>query len=282
MTANTLDYRADIDGLRGVAVLSVLLFHANLGVPGGYVGVDVFFVISGYLITSWILKTVANGTFTFREFWARRIRRILPASLAMNLSVLVVGYLLMFPKDFKELGESEIANHLFASNVYFWRTSGYFAGPAELKPLLHTWSLAIEEQYYLLFPPVLVALLKQSRQFAFGCLAFAALVSLLACGYFTQTMPSASFYLLPTRAWELLAGSLLAFSSSPVTQQALKRECISLLSLVTIVLCVFVFDASFSFPGFWAAIPVGCTVMLIHINEGQTTITRSYCRKLCS
>jgi peptidoglycan/LPS O-acetylase OafA/YrhL len=154
---HSLSYRPDIDGLRAIAVLSVVFYHAGLGSPGGYVGVDVFFVVSGYLITSLILKDLERGSFSMVNFWERRIRRIFPALAVMVAVTMVAGWFLLLPDDLSKLGASAIAQSLMVSNFYFWRTTNYFGGANEEKPLLHTWSLAVEEQFYLIFPIALMA-----------------------------------------------------------------------------------------------------------------------------
>ncbi len=148
-------YRPEVDGLRAVAVLSVVLFHMGFGCPGGFVGVDVFFVISGFLITSLIWRDLENGTFSFANFWERRARRIAPALLVMVLVTSIAGSIFLLPDDFQKLGEATASQAAFAGNIHYWLDSGYFAGESEEKPLLHTWSLAVEEQFYLLVPLVL-------------------------------------------------------------------------------------------------------------------------------
>ena len=158
-------YRPDIDGLRGLAILPVVLYHAGYPMfSGGFVGVDVFFVISGFLITSLILKQLHAGEFTFVAFWCRRARRILPALALVVLFVLVCGWIAYFPSDYKGVGREVLTQTFFASNVYFWLSSGYFAAPSETKPLLHTWSLSVEEQFYLLMPLLLVAAADRSSE----------------------------------------------------------------------------------------------------------------------
>ncbi len=158
-----LRYRPDIDGLRAVAVLGVVLFHAGLGVPGGYVGVDVFFVISGFLITSLILKDLDRGTFSMVDFWERRARRIFPALAVVVVTCLLAGWFLMLPFGYLVLAQSAIALTFFASNFQFWRTADYFGPVAEENLLLHTWSLSVEEQFYLIVP-VLMAVLYAWRK----------------------------------------------------------------------------------------------------------------------
>ena len=159
----TPKYRADIDGLRAVAVLSIVLFH--LGVDafgGGYVGVDIFFVISGFLITSIIVRELADGSFTIARFYERRVRRILPALIVVMVATLLVGLVMLRPAQLGELAKSAIATSFFSSNFYFHSLSGYFDGPSEAKPLLHTWSLAVEEQFYIVWPLVMLAILKRT------------------------------------------------------------------------------------------------------------------------
>jgi peptidoglycan/LPS O-acetylase OafA/YrhL len=166
-------HRRDIDGLRALAVLPVLLFHADLAFPGGFVGVDVFFVISGFLITSLILKELCEGNFSLVNFWERRIRRILPALSVVVAASLIAGWFLYLPEDLSALGSSAVAQSLLLANVFFLRATDYFGAAADTKPLLHTWSLAVEEQFYLLFPLLLIWLARKrlSVQTIILCLA---------------------------------------------------------------------------------------------------------------
>ena len=190
--------------------MAVILFHANFGCPGGFVGVDVFFVISGFLITSLILNDVEKNAFSLKDFWIRRIRRIVPAASIMVLSTLAAGYFLLLPEDLKELGKSAIAQSFMGSNFYFWSNGGYFARNSETEPLLHTWSLAVEEQFYLVFP-LLILLLSRTWTRRLGAVMWGiAAISMAISVYGVYRSPSATFYLLPTRAWEMLAGSLVA------------------------------------------------------------------------
>src|SRR5437588_3933319 len=203
-------YRPDIDGLRALAILPVILFHAGLGCTGGLVGVDVFFVISGFLITSLILNEIDGNCFSLVNFWERRIRRIFPALVPVVVAILVAGWFLYLPHDFELLGQSTVAQAVLTSNFFFWRHSGYFDAASDTMPLLHTWSLAVEEQFYLLFPPLLVFLARckrRSNALIILCLCIGSFeLSVLGTG-FNQ---SATYYLLPTRAWELLMGALLS------------------------------------------------------------------------
>lgn len=251
-------YRPDIDGLRGVAVLMVVLFHAHLSCRGGFIGVDVFFVISGYLITGLMRRDLEAGVFRLTDFWERRARRILPALAVMALVTLGAGAWLLLPEDLARLGDSAMAQSLFIANVYFWRAGGdYFAGPAEQMPLLHLWSLAVEEQFYLLMPPLCLLLARRGRaDFAarsrrlFGALA---LVSLGTAVWQVRHDAHTAFYWLPTRAWELLLGSWLA--CGPVTAAPPRvRAWVGLAGLLAILLPGLLYDAGTPFPGL-AALP---------------------------
>jgi peptidoglycan/LPS O-acetylase OafA/YrhL len=209
-----MKYRSDIDGLRAIAVLLVILFHAKTGLfSGGYIGVDVFFAISGFLITSIIYTKILAGNFSFINFYKRRAKRLLPASLFMTLVTLFV-FAAMYPPDvFKTLSESAIASVLFFSNLYFWQTSGYFSPNVEIQPLLHTWSLSVEEQFYFLFPLALFSLLmlKLSLRALLSLIAVSCLVSLvLAVIYAPNSLSFIGFYILPTRFYEMGLGALLA------------------------------------------------------------------------
>jgi peptidoglycan/LPS O-acetylase OafA/YrhL len=203
-------YVAEIDGLRAIAVLAVMLFHGELGLPGGYVGVDVFFVISGYLITGLILQDVEADRFQLLTFWERRVRRIMPALVPVLLACVAAGWCRLFPFDFKQLGASVFAQALLISNVNLWHASGYFAEASELKPLLHTWSLAVEQQFYVLFPLLFTLLGRWTRQRLRLVLALLAAMSFGLSVYLSFAEPSLNFYSLPSRAWELLLGAYLA------------------------------------------------------------------------
>ena len=204
-------YRDDIQGLRALAVVPVVLYHADDRLlPGGFVGVDIFFVISGFLITQILLREIANGTFSLRGFYERRVRRLFPALYAMLAATLIWGYMILSPADFRELALTALATVVFASNAMFLSLSDYFDGPAELKPLLHTWSLAVEEQFYLLFPLVLIAIARFAPRLLKPLLWIALILSLALCIRATRSFQAAAFYLPMTRAWELLAGAVLA------------------------------------------------------------------------
>lgn len=275
MQSNAFEYRADIDGLRAIAVLGVLFCHAELGLPGGFVGVDVFFVISGYLITSLILRDLQQGTFSLAGFWERRIRRIAPAMLCVTFVTLLAGWFLLVPDAFASLAESVVGLALLVSNVHFWREVGYFAAAADEKPLLHTWSLAVEEQFYVLVPLALMLLSRVRRMnYAVTILWVAAVLSFGVSAYGVTRHPSATFYLLPTRAWELLTGVLLALGGAHCG--VLLGRCRDIAAAAGLALllatCSF-YDAHTPFPGLAALPPVIGTCLLIACGQSGGSIT---------
>jgi peptidoglycan/LPS O-acetylase OafA/YrhL len=251
---SALGYRADLDGLRAVAVGLVLLFHADLAVAGGFVGVDVFFVLSGYLITGLVLRDLTAGTFRLSEFWARRVRRLAPAALVMTLVTLGVGAVVLFPADFEELGQSAIAHPLLVANVFFWRKTGYFDGPADLKPLLHTWSLAVEEQFYLLYPLLLLIAARWPRRWLFGGLAVLAAVSFAGSMWGVAHRPGAAFFLLPSRMWEMLLGGLLWSLPAPQRWPARAMHTLGWMGAAALAVVAVCYTSTTPFPG-WAALP---------------------------
>ena len=272
-------YRKDIDGLRAVAVLPVLLFHAGFDAfGGGFVGVDVFFVISGYLITALILKEKEEGTFSLLNFYERRARRILPALFFVMLCCLPFGWLWLLPSALHDLADSMIAVVLFVSNIHFYQEAGYFAPAANEQPLLHTWSLSVEEQFYLLFPLLIMAFWSKGRKFLIGLVASIGMLSLLVAQFgghafnfgeaitskaaFTS-VPEFAFYLLPTRAWELLLGSLAAFYLQRNEGRDWGGETLSLMGLASILYAVITFDDRTPHPSFFTLLPVGGTVLII-------------------
>jgi len=262
-------YRREIDGLRAVAVLPVILFHAGVDAfGGGFVGVDVFFVISGYLITSILIEELGKGRVSLLRFYERRARRILPALFFVMLACLPFAYFWMPPVQLKDFAQSLIAVVFFASNVLFWLEVGYFAAAAELKPLLHTWSLAVEEQYYLLFPLVLFFLWRYGRKAAFLGVIALALLSFLLAEWAWRTMPNAGFYLSPTRAWELLAGSICAFLT--VGKVARSNEILSGTGLALILFAVLAYDATIPSPSVYMLVPViGTVLVILYASDGN-------------
>jgi len=261
-----LKYRAEIDGLRALAVLPVILFHAGFeAFSGGFVGVDVFFVISGYLIATIIISEMAEGEFSLVNFYERRARRILPAMFFVIIVCIPFAWFWLTPSYLKDFGQSLMAVSTFSSNILFWRESGYFDTAAELKPLLHTWSLAVEEQYYVLFPIFLILTWRLGVKWILILLMIVFLMSLSLAQWGAYNNPFAAFFLLPTRGWELLIGVFIAFylkyfthlKSQPVNQF------LSLLGFCMITYSIIAFDKTTPFPGLYALIPVVGTGLLI-------------------
>lgn len=245
-----MPYRAEIDGLRGLAILLVVGFHTGLGTPGGFFGVDVFLVISGFLITSLLQREMASGSFTLWGFWERRARRILPASLAVSASVLLAASILSLPRDFDSVARSVAAQSIFSGNVYFSRHVGYFDDPATEQPMLHTWSLAVEEQFYFLLPMTLLALsplLRRDRRWAAIMPLATLLAASLAWNLYLHNSGDATraFYLLPSRAWELLLGVVLALvlaTRGAVDYPRAVREFVGVAGLVLILAMGVLYD----------------------------------------
>lgn len=270
----TIGYRPEIDGLRAIAVLPVILFHSGLGFfSGGFVGVDVFFVISGYLITSIILRELEQGRFSIVRFYARRARRILPALLFVVLCTLPFAWMWMLPDELARFGKSLLAIATFSSNIFFLRNTNYFAPTAEDQPFLHTWSLAVEEQYYVLFPLFLILSWRFGKSKLFWLTSFGAILSLALAEWGWRNHPVANFYLLPMRAWELLAGSLLALAPtkkiSTLRKCSLTSEIGAMTGLILILLSAIAFDKSNPFPSLDALIPVGGALLVITFSGPQ-------------
>jgi peptidoglycan/LPS O-acetylase OafA/YrhL len=265
---STMQYRSEIDGLRAIAILPVVLFHAGIaGFSGGFVGVDVFFVLSGYLITGILIRSAEDGTFSILDFYERRARRILPALFAVMLVCIPFARSWMEIVDFRNFGESLTAVSLFASNVLFWLESDYFGGAAEQKPLLHTWSLAVEEQYYIVFPILLILIWRYRRGALPYALGLLALISLGVAEWSWRHAPTANFYLFPSRAWEILIGSLCAWAQW--RGGARRHGGLAWLGIAMILTSVFVFDETTPFPSLLALLPVlGTALVVRYATEG--------------
>ncbi len=261
-------YRHDIDGLRALAVLPVLLFHAQLGCPGGFVGVDVFFVISGYLISALILRELHAGTFNLVTFWERRVRRILPALTVVVLATFFAGWLIYLPQDFESVGNSIVAQAILVSNVFFYlQPDGYFDAGIDTKPLLHTWSLAVEEQFYLFFPLLLMVLARTKKLSQVKTISILGLASFALSVYGSYAYTSATFYLLPTRAWELLIGTFLAMMHGRFPGSQLTRESTGLVGLALVCFPMFLYHEGTRFPGLAAVPPCVGAALIIYSSE---------------
>lgn len=263
----SIQYRPEIDGLRAVAVLAVLFAHANVvGFAGGFVGVDVFFVISGFLITSLIVKDLKAGAFSFVDFWERRIRRILPPLSVVIVTTLIAGWFLYLPSDYSNLGKQVAAQSVFGSNILFKMQAGYFDTSNIIKPLLHTWSLAVEEQFYFFFPLAAFLIWKYRQEKAFKYFVVFTVISFVAAAFLVRNSPSSAFYLLPFRAWELMIGALLVLK--PVHLQGRAKEAVGWAGFGFILLAVFFYTEEIMFPGVTALLPCLGAGMIIASNTG--------------
>lgn len=269
-----MKYRADVDGLRAVAVLPVLLFHAGVaGFGGGFVGVDVFFVISGYVITLRLLSDLEQGKFSIIDFYERRVRRIFPALFFMIALTTVVAYFLFLPPNFEDYSKSAVATALFGSNVYFWKFSGYFSPSAQLRPLLHTWSLAVEEQYYIFMPIAMYVGYRLFRARWLWLFMPAIVLSFALSVFATATAPTFNFFMLPTRAWELLIGAMLVLTPPPQPARRGVAEAIGAAGLGLILYAVFTYTEETAFPGLNALAPVLGSAMVIYAGTAHATLT---------
>ena len=271
-----MEYRREIDGLRALAVIPVVFFHAGFQTfSGGFVGVDVFFVISGYLITSIILAEKQAGTFTLINFYERRARRLLPALFVVMFACLPFAWFWLLPGDMQIFSQSLVAVSVFSSNILFWLTSGYFETAAELKPLLHTWSLAVEEQYYLLFPIFILLAWRFGKRWILTILVVVAIVSLLLAQWGSENKPTFTFFMLLTRGWEILAGTFVAFyfdkkNRMPVSQSL--SQSLSAFGLLLICVAIFLFDKNTPFPSVYTLVPVVGTALIILFANPQTLV----------
>ena len=258
-------YRADIDGLRAVAVLPVVGFHAGISLfPGGYIGVDVFFVISGYLIGAIILSETEAGHFSIVSFYERRVRRIVPALVGALIGTSALAYVCQLPTELVAFAKSLLATLFFASNIFFWSHSGYFDVAAAQQPLLHTWSLAVEEQFYVLFPLCVVLI----RRYWPGGVKLALFLFMAASFVFSAVAvwrePVTAFYLPQSRVWELLLGTIMAANVLPTLRQRQLSEAASMAGILMVVAPVFLYTAATPFPGLAALLPCLGTCLIIY------------------
>lgn len=257
ITTNTKSYRPDIDGLRAIAVLLVLFYHVfPNSIKGGFIGVDIFFVISGYLISGIILNALNENRFSFKDFFFRRIKRIYPVLMLVLFTSYTLGWFFLMPKEFKELNKHILGGVGFVANFTLWQDSGYFDSLPELKPLMHLWSLGIEEQFYLVWPLSLFIFWKFHSRFVliFG---FAITLSFIANIFFIKTNPEAVFYFPFTRFWELMIGSLLALLGlkKKIELTKINENILSILGFVFILIATTKLNKHSSFPGWWAILP---------------------------
>jgi peptidoglycan/LPS O-acetylase OafA/YrhL len=271
-----MKYRPEIDGLRALAVLPVMLFHAGLETfSGGFIGVDVFFVISGYLITTIILKELKQEKFSIVNFYERRARRIFPALFLVMFFCIPFAWFLLLPSDMIDFSKSLVAVSLFASNILFSYEHGYFDAAAELKPLLHTWSLAVEEQYYVLFPIFLILFWKLGQRWILFALGIVFFLSIAVAQQTTYTKSAAAFFLLTTRGWELMIGAFIAFYLLKANRKKFSKEMCELsgwLGVALIIYAVITYNKLTTLSGLYALIPILGAVLIILFATQQTTV----------
>lgn len=268
-----MKYRVEIDGLRAVAVIPVIAFHAGFpGFSGGFLGVDIFFVISGYLISSIVLGDLEKERFSIIDFYERRARRILPALALVVAACIPLAEWLMLPGQRTDFYESVVAVALFVSNILFWTETSYFGAASELKPLLHTWSLAVEEQFYLFFPPLLWLLWRHGWKATLAAVVALFMLSLAVSQWASVAAPSLNFFLLPSRVWELMAGALCALTQH--RYGSWRNGALGLLGLILIVASLFLFDDSTPFPSAIGLIPVGGVALILLFAREETAAAR--------
>ena len=284
----SIKYRPEIDGLRAIAVLSVVFYHAELSLgghpflPGGFLGVDIFFVISGFLITSIILNEIALEKFSFISFYERRARRILPTLFIVMLLSLPFAWALLLPGELRDYASSVLSSLFFGSNIWFWMADDYWAAESSLRPFLHTWSLSVEEQFYVAFPVLFLMIWRYARR-AFKPILFVIfVVSLVLADFASKDAPQTAFYLVTTRAWELMAGALLAkleidkgFVARPQID-----EMLSILGLVIIILCFCYFDSDIRHPSIYTSLPILATVLVIRHGSAGVFVARLLANRL--
>lgn len=261
-----MKYRSEIDGLRALAILPVILFHAGFErFKGGFVGVDVFFVISGYLITTIIISEMAGGKFNIFNFYERRARRILPALFFIMAVSIPFAFKWLNPNDLKDFGQSLMAVSTFSSNILFWWERDYFDTASEMKPFLHTWSLAVEEQYYIIFPLFIMLSWRLGAKWILIILSTIFILSLGLAQWSIHSAPTAAFYLLPTRAWEIILGVFAAFYLKNCKLHKLDsfKQIFSIIGFCMIIYSIFAFDEATPFPSFYTLIPTVGTLLLI-------------------
>ena len=281
-----IKYRPEIDGLRAIAVLSVVFYHADFifnghnPIPGGFLGVDVFFVISGYLITSIILREVEQGSFSYLSFYERRARRILPALFLVMLATIPFAWNTLLPDAMLDYSSSALSSLFMVSNYTFAYADSYWGEPSALKPLLHTWSLSVEEQFYVFFPIFILILWRTAKKSIFKVMALLFFVSLIYAEYMRRTNPEFAFFLLPSRGWELMAGALLAKGKGfSFLKNIPLKKLMPCIGMAMVIIPIFMFSKNTPHPSLLTLIPVLGTVILIQFANQEELIGRALSAK---
>lgn len=277
MKNNSLEYRRDIDGLRAIAVLLVVVFHFNLVLGGksGFIGVDVFFVISGFLITAIITRQLESGTFSFTSFYLHRVRRLAPALFAVLVLVMGMGSMVLFPNELVALSKQVLVSQLYVANIYYWKTINYFGLRADNVYLLHTWSLAVEEQFYLVYPLCVYLLHRHFHRHMWSALILGFIASFVLNLLLVGAKPEATFYLLPTRAWELLAGSLAYYVTIHFSRSRSIDQWLGIGGIGLLIASVVTYHEGVRFPGAFAALPtLGASLLIVSGTVHRTAASR--------
>lgn len=268
------NFRYDINGLRAYAVTLVVLFHFGItGFSAGFIGVDLFFVISGFLMTNIVIKGMEQGNFSLLDFYLARGIRIVPALFVISTIVIILGWFFLLPTDYRALAKHTLSSINFFSNIVYWRESGYFDTDSHNKALLHTWSLSVEWQFYLIFP-IIVALLykiKKSRSFLFACFILGTIISFILSIVITAKNPSAGFFLLPTRAWEMLAGGLILFIPKETVPY---KKPLEFIGFLVITISCYIFSTNTLWPSYNAILPVLGAFLILLVNQQDSIFTK--------
>ena len=277
-----LNYRADIDGLRAISVFAVIFYHANFFVldhelfQGGFIGVDIFFVISGFLITSLILKEIYNNNFSITDFYTRRIRRIIPVLFFVILFSIPIAYIFLLPSSLVDFFQSVLSTLIFSSNFYFHHTGLIYGGPdSSLKPLLHTWSLSVEEQFYVIFPLILILLSKFLKNYIFHFFIIFFFIGFISTQIISTKFPLYNFYFINVRIWELLAGSIVAYLNiNSIIYKNKITNYLPLLGLILILFSILYLRDEMSLPSIYTLPAVVGTCLIILFNNSENFITK--------
>ena len=276
---NILKYRPEIDGLRALAVFTVIMYHSGIHVfSGGFIGVDIFFVISGYLITSIIISDLEKKQFILKNFYERRMRRIFPALLLVMIVTIPFAWNYMLPDQLLSFSHSLIAASFFIANILFWQDRGYFATESEEIPLIHTWSLSVEEQFYIFFPLFLIIFFRLGKVKLFIIISALIFLGLLIGEWGWRNKPHAFFYLAPFRAWELLFGSISALIISKYGIR--KNNLLCLLGLILVLTSFFIFDKKTPFPSIYTMIPILGVFLIIIFADTNTIVAKILSNKI--